>query len=268
MKDDDPQAHETRLLHAGGKAGSWGSLGLWPADDYASACRALADRVAQAARLRPGARILSPGCGNGEELSHWCVVHGASRVVGLDRTEAASAQPEDAGRVGRLQGDAMSMADLCGTGFDAVLCVDAAYHFSPRAAWLRQVHHVLKPGGQLVFTDLTLQPAGLPLSAARWLLAPVARAAGIDISDLMPLSSGIQRLQALGFTQVAGEPMDRAVLDGFAHFVQGQTQRLGDAAHAPGWRRVAATARALPWARRLGLGYALFRARAPADAHD
>jgi MPBQ/MSBQ methyltransferase len=259
----DQHAQETRLLHQGGRAGHWGSLGLWPAVDYASACQALADRVALAAHLPPGARILSPGCGNGEELTHWHRRYGAVQVIGVDRAEAAAGMRPGPAAVRRIQGDAMSLTSLCGAGFDAVLCVDAAYHFSPRADWLQQVRSVLKPGGWVVFTDLTLQPTVLPLTGARWLLAPVAQGAGIDTADLMPASAGVDRLKALGFTNVRSEALDSEVLDGFAAFVREQTQRLGQEAQSPGWRRVAATARALPWARRLGLGYALFCARSP-----
>ena len=268
MSPVEQHTQEARLLHQGGRAGHWGSLGLWPALDYGSACEALADRVAQAAQLQPGARILSPGCGDGEELTHWHRRYGASQVIGVDPAEAAVGVRAGPAAVRRIQGDAMSLAPLCGAGFDAVLCVDAAYHFSPRTDWLQQVRSVLKPGGRVVFTDLTLQPNMLPLTAARWLLAPVGQGAGIVTADLMPLSAGIERLKALGFTQVRSEALNSEVLDGFAAFVQAQSQRLGHDARLPGWRRVAATARALPWARRLGLGYALFCARWPGSTND
>lgn len=263
MPSADLRAQEAQLLHQGGQPGRWGSLGSWPAIDYASACQALADRVAQAAPLPHGARILSPGCGDGEELTLWHRRYGAAQVIGVDRAKAAAGVRPGPAAVRRIQGDAMSLASLCGAGFDAVLCVDAAYHFSPRTDWLQQVRSVLKPGGWVVYTDLTLQRTVLPLSAARWLLAPVALAARIDTADLMPASAGIERLKALGFTQVRGEALDSEVLDGFAAFVREQTRRLGQDAQSPGWRRAAATARALPWARRLGLGYALFCARWP-----
>ena len=263
----DADHDENSLLHAGGRASGWGNLGLWPAVDYASACEALADRVAQAVGPLRGARVLSPGSGRGAELWRWTSRHGAAQAVGLDpaatgtpdrRRPARHVQP----RVLTLQADARHMTEAAGGGFDRVLCVDAAYHVAPRDHWLRQAHQALRPGGRLAFTDLTLAPSGPRLQATRLLLAGPARAAGIAVGQLLPASAAVERLRRAGFDEVRVEVLDEAVLDGFVRFVRAQSRRLGRRATGPGWRRVAATARLIPLARRLGLGYALFAARA------
>ncbi len=263
----DAVPDENALLHAGGRASGWGNLGLWPALDYASACEALADRVAQAVGPLRGVRVLSPGSGSGAELWRWTSRHGAAQAVGLDpsapdalvrRPPAGRGQP----RVLTLQADARQMSEVAGGGFDRVLCVDAAYHVAPRDRWLRQAHQALRPGGRLAFTDLTLAASGPLLQATRLLLAGPARAAGIAVSQLLPASAAVERLRRAGFDDVRVDVLDEAVLDGFVGFVRAQSRRLGRRAAGPGWRRVAATARLIPLARRLGLGYALFAARA------
>lgn len=261
-----PHPNETALLHAGGRPGLWGNLGLWPARDYAQACERLAKRVAALAGPLDGARVLSPGCGQGEELALWTGRHGAASAIGID----AWAPPACGGPLPPspwgprlLHGDANEMAELAGTGFDALLCVDAAYHFSPRRAWLDQAFTVLRPGGALVFCDLLLETRWVPAGLLRLVLAPLGRAAGIGLSDLRSPAAACARVAEAGFTDVRLERLDEAVLDGFVAFVAAQQVRLGGMAQSAGWRRVAATARLLRALRPLGLGYAVLVARRP-----
>jgi SAM-dependent methyltransferase len=219
---------QAELLHHGGRAAAWANLGLWPltkssapdalpAPDYATACAALADAVAAAAGPLRGQRVLALGCGSGQELLHWVLQHGAREAVGIDTDTGAAAGLSLPPQARLLRGSAMDMAaalqcDAAGSGattkqqatdqespaaFDALLCVDAAYHFSPRNAWLQQGRKLLRSGGRIAFTDLVLDAApaasGQGLRAStRLLLGPAlrlaARTAGVHPAELLPLA--------------------------------------------------------------------------------
>ena len=270
-----PAAHRQRqLLHQGGRPGTWGNLGLWadgsdtaaPATDYAGACRALAVAVGEAASLQPGARVLSLACGAGDELLLWTDPFGATSVLGveIDPTAARLAQALTAGHPGIqvLCGSALALhAHPAAAGpFDAIVCVDAAYHLAPRAAWLASAWQRLRPGGRLAYGDLTLQDSASPL------LRTAARLCGVPAADLLPLAGQVQRLQAAGFTDVQARVLDGPVLGGFARFVQRQAAAQQLRPWQPGWRAVATTAALIPPCRAAGVGYALLSATRPAGS--
>lgn len=267
------------LLHHGGSAaetGRWGSLGLWPAADYASACAALARLHGQAAGLRPGARVLAPGCGAGAELRLWRDAFGAAELTGIDPqapstpsapstppTPPATATPRPpaaADSIRVLRGTAAQMDRLAGSGFDAVIANDSAYHFGTHADWLQAAARSLRPGGRIAFTDLVLEPRNVAGRLAAPLLPRLLRLQPIAISALQSVQRVRQALLASGFADVQVQSLDDAVLGGFVDFARAQRRRLGALADTPAWRPVALTAAALPTLRALGLGYALFAA--------
>lgn len=246
-----PGQTQRELLHHGGAEATWGNLGLWPAKDYAAACQALARQVGRAAGLGPGQRVLSLACGAGDELPLWAHEFGVTHVMGSERDTALRSMAQ------RFTGPAIALMDGSWQAlgpFDAVVCVDAAYHFSPRPGFLDQAHAVLKPHGHLAFTDLVIDGSrSLALRAA-------ARLCSVPPGDLVAAEQRGRQLQDAGFVNPRCQRLDAEVLGGFTDFVRAQRGQLGSLASGPGWRRVAVTAALVPPARTLGLGYALFSA--------
>ena len=268
MRTLRPPTTET-LLHHGGPPSAWGNLGLWSSADqpYADACRALADRVAAAAGLGPGQRVVSLACGSGEELRHWVQAHGVHSALGVEadaqRARRARRRMARAGLVAQcpvVVQPALAWAARRGAHdarFDAVLCVDAAYHLSPRLQLLSHALALLQPGARLAFTDLVLDRQA---AAAPWLRA-TARLCGVPHVDLVPADERLRQLQAAGFVDVQAERLDDAVLGGFVRFVQQQHQLLGRDRWRAAWLRPAITAALIGPCRTAGLGYVLFSAR-------
>lgn len=248
---------ERALLHRGGRRGTWGNLGLWrdADDDYAGACAALACAVADAAGLRPGDAVLDLACGAGDELLLWLDAYGAARVLGVERdAQLAQAAQRRVGARGVVrQASALDPAAFGEARFDRVVCVDAAYHLSPRSAFLQAAWHALRPGGTLAYTDLSVQRAGPLLRGAAGLC-------GLAPQDLLSAPAQVQRLLEHGFVDARVQALDEPVLGGFARFVRGQGARVARTALHRDWRRPAITARLIGPCRRAGLGYVLLAA--------
>jgi microcystin synthetase protein McyJ len=258
---------ERELLHHGGRAGAWGSLGLWAgAEDYFGACAALATAVGDAAGLQAGERVVSIACGDGEELRLWSQHFGASAVVGVEAdagraTWAVQSLQSVSGITVRVgSGTGLTALGLPSGSFDRVLCVDAAYHLTPRATFLRDAFALLRPGGTLAFTDLVFDPGG------RWrevALAAAARLCGLGSDAVSDGPAQVQRLREVGFTAPTLQRLDDLVLGGFVRFVDRQSNQLPGGPSQAGWRRVATTAWLIPRCRAAGLGYALLTAQRP-----
>ena len=271
-----PRADHIAWLHHGSsRATRWGNLGLWrrgrgSADEYASACEALARAVGQAAGMRAGDTVLSLACGGGEELALWAEAFGARAVIGLELTPSLAAQARARAEaihtgceVEVFCADVRRLPALVGGRFDRIVCVDSLYHLGPRAPLLRAARERLFAGGGFAFTDLAIDATSA--SARRALLRLAAPLAGIAYTDVLGRESMLAQLRAAGFDEVDAQPLDAAVLDGFCAFAARQAQRIGLAARLSlAWRRVAHTAWLIRQGRAAGLGYTIYVGRVAA----
>jgi SAM-dependent methyltransferase len=103
--------------------------------------------------------VLDVACGSGGPDVYLARTTGA-RVVGIDinahaiETANERARREGLASVARFeQADARRPLPFEDGTFDAVVCVDAINHLADRRAVLREWYRVLKPGGNLLFTD-------------------------------------------------------------------------------------------------------------------
>lgn len=257
-----PRWAERSLLHKGGTTATWGSLGLWGDDtaDYAAACADLARTVARAAGLAAGDRVLSVACGAGDELLLWRNEFSAAEVLGVEHDPAlVEAAQKLAGVPVRLgSGTELSALGLPAGHFDRVLCVDAAYHLRPRSAFLQQAATLLRPGGRLAYTDLTLRRGASLFN--RIMFTPGTLMSGVALNQWPTPAQQLQQLQAAGLADVQVQVLDEAVLGGFARFVWEQGSELGSQQLSRAWKRPAYTAGFIKPCRWLGMGYALFSA--------
>ena len=154
---------------AGSRPTHWRNLGYWTDDTrtLAEACRGLANRLADAADVRPGHDVLDVGCGLGESTyllrerlggdSH----SSGSRLVGMDLTVehvTAALTRREGDEPEFVVGSAVDLPFPSGS-FDRVLALECAFHFPDRTRFFAEAYRVLRPGGVVGLADVLVSPA-------------------------------------------------------------------------------------------------------------
>jgi RimJ/RimL family protein N-acetyltransferase/SAM-dependent methyltransferase len=116
-------------------------------------------RYLQWLEVSKASRLLDVGSGGGGPAV-WAAAETGCRVVGVDihpqGVEAATKLAADRGlseRVRFIEADASLGLPFDDGAFDAVTCIDAVNHLPDRPAVLAEWRRVLRPGGQLLYTD-------------------------------------------------------------------------------------------------------------------
>ncbi len=170
----------------------------------------LSDRLADLAGVRPGDRVVDVACGRGTTAIHLartrdCQVLGveySARQVALARQAAADAR---APRATFVEGDAERLP-LTDAGAEVVVCECSLCLFPDKAAALREMRRVLRPGGRLAIADLVLDPSRLPTGWRTWLARVVC------VADARPAPAYAAMLEDAGFEAVAVESHPDALL--------------------------------------------------------
>jgi cyclopropane fatty-acyl-phospholipid synthase-like methyltransferase len=260
------------LLAARPSQRPWSNLGDWSdADDYSTACRALACRIGRAAMLGSRDTVLDIACGHGASLSVWPDVFGVPIVDAIERqTQALAAIENDRPAALRhlWQADVNSILSRkipwpTESEYDALVVVDAAYHFDGLRSFLEGSRARLRSGGRLALTTLVLGSNWN--EAAGWqksLVFKLAEAALIPRKSLVSEKDLQDLFHSAGFDALICENLDREVLGGFSRFVARRRQELPWRERASaGWWKVEATAAAARQLLRTGLlHYVLLKA--------
>jgi MPBQ/MSBQ methyltransferase len=158
--------------HARGAGADHVHLGHWddppPLDaptrpgEFAAAQERLAALMIDMADLADGQRVLDVGCGFGGTAR---MAQGRAAIaltgVNVDPRQLAVCRALGPGRWIAADACRLPFADA---RFDRVVCVEAAFHFASRSAFLAEAARVLRPGGRLVLSDILLRrPTAGPL---------------------------------------------------------------------------------------------------------
>jgi SAM-dependent methyltransferase len=141
------------------------NLGYWtPGTDSArKACENLVE-VLLAFLPRKTGNILDVACGKGATTRHLSQYYPLDDVVGINISEKQlETSRHNAPGTPFVAMDATELG-LKDASFDNVICVEAAFHFVTRAAFIAEAFRVLRPGGRLVLSDRLFHPARRPLN--------------------------------------------------------------------------------------------------------
>jgi arsenite methyltransferase len=186
------------------------AVALLLGESYHPGGLALTRRLARALELQAGQTVLDVACGPGATA---CLLAGefGVEVEGIDlgpsslaRARALAAERGLDGRVHFHLGDAERLpfeADV----FDAVVCECAFCTFPDKATAATQFARVLRPGGRVGITDVTLDPARLDPELVT-LAAYIA-----CIADARPASEYAALLADAGLAVVVSEAHDEAL---------------------------------------------------------
>ncbi|MFM8566430.1 MAG: SAM-dependent methyltransferase [Gemmatimonadota bacterium] len=238
----------------------WANLGWWETDvqDYAIAARALATRVGEAAPLRAGDVVVDVACGYGDSLAHWVTAFGVARVVGVEPDPAVSAAVRARIAAWGLA-DRITVVTATAETFDlaahvpdatAIVCVDAAYHFRSRGAWLARIAESASSGTRIGFSDLAVRDAAVSpqatmpprtdaASAAPRALRWGAARAGIPAANLWALHDIPDTMTAAGYAAVMVTECGGPILDGFRAHARRERGRWWHQPARGGWRALA-----------------------------
>lgn len=180
-------------------------------DSYHPGGTALTRHLADGLALTPGARVLDVASGRGTTALLLAGAYGAE-VDGVDYSAANTALAQGAAQAAGLAdrarfttGDAEQLPYPDGV-FKAVVCECALCTFPDKTQAAAEFARVLKPGGRLGITDVTIDAARLP-SELTGLGARIA-----CIADARPLDEYSEILAAAGLRTLHTEHHDQALL--------------------------------------------------------
>lgn len=245
---------------------SWSNLGYWQdTDDYATACQQLAERVGLAADLQPNNQLLELACGQGASLHYWPARFEVQQVYALELQPVLvqriqQNKPAQLKLIAQGSFDSLSLPtaleqQLTQRRFDAVVCVDAAYHAASFADFARVARHCLHQGGRLALSTLTRDAQWSAASYGERLLhQQLLKAAAVPMDSVLTGEQITQQLGSLGFVNIQVTQLDSEVLNGFAQFVQQRATQLSLSQRLqPAWLKIAITARLCNFLKQQGL---------------
>ena len=167
------------------------------------ACERLIDELTHLLPAEPSL-LLDVGCGLGATTRALQRRLPETKILGINISRRQlSSNPHWPANVGFAAMDASRLALQSGS-LDAIVSVEAAFHFNTRLDFFREAERVLKPGGMLVLSDiLYLDVAAI----GEWMVPAANRITSIETYS--------RQLNSLGFECIEVSDVTQPCWDGF-----------------------------------------------------
>lgn len=129
-------------------------------DTFSQAQQNLTDYCISLLTTLENKKILEIGCGNGIQAIYISENYKPLTIIGIDlnnsNIEIANNEKNQTKlkNISFLVDDAQNLKNIPSNSIDTILNIESAFHYPDKQAFLKEVHRVLKPGGEFLIADI------------------------------------------------------------------------------------------------------------------
>ena len=143
-------------------------------DDFLQSQKNLTDHCLCKLGSLKNKSVLEIGCGNGVQTYYIFQKYKPAHITGVDLNPgniAIAKQNEtlqDKKFIKFSVDDAQALRNIKSNSIDVVLNIESAFHYPNKEAFLKEIHRVLRPGGQFLIADILTKKNNNYLYKRRW----------------------------------------------------------------------------------------------------